>query len=374
MLKILQFIHSLNMGGAETLVKDYLLGLDKSRFEVILLCYERLESPYTELIEQAGIKTIYVCDEMPLHGRTVVWARVINKIMRYMLVRKYIRRLKPNVIHEHLTLNSYLKFAKPKKDTVIFYTQHFQVSTWKQKYQSDIKAAKWLMERYPMCLIALNEAMKQEMAAIFNTSDMVVLNNGINVERFRHAKEGQVVRQELGIPQEAFVVGHVGRFSQVKNHEFLVDVFAEVAKREPTAYLLMVGKGETLDQISEKLRRLDLEQCSKILSDRTDIPDLMKAMDVLVFPSFSEGMPVTLVEAQMAGLRCVVSDAVSNEVEFSNLIQYHSLNEGAVVWAENALRRGQQETKYYDVDRWDMSKVIRKLERLYEGLVERIEV
>lgn len=369
-IKVLQFIHGLSMGGAETIVKNYILKLDRTKFEPILLCYEITESPYMEILQNSGIQIINVCNKMPLYGRTGFWAKGINKIMRYFLVKKYIRKLKPDIIHEHLLLNSYLKFAKPTKNTVIFHTQHFQVDRWLKDYYGDVQAAKLLMKHYPMRVIALNETMKREVDTVFQIDNTIVLNNGIDMECFKCTREERTVRQELGIPENAFVIGHVGRFSQVKNHVFLVDVFAEIVKKEPTAYLLMVGKGELLGDIEKKLSLLGLRERTKILSDRTDIPELMGAMDMFVFPSLSEGLGIVLVEAQILGLRCLVSDAVPQEVKFSNLLWYCSLNEKPVKWAEKILGWEECRPLYSDCfDLWDINKVVRNLEKLYEGEV-----
>lgn len=366
MLKVIQFIHGFNMGGAETLVKDYALGLDREKFDLTILCYERYNSPYERILEDAGVNVIYICDEIPLFGRKGILARVLNKILLYIKIRKYIHKIKPDIIHEHLILNSYLRFAKPNKKTAIFYTQHFQVKRWIKDYGKDIKALKWLMKHYKVYLIALNNSMKQELNDYFNINNTIILKNGINLEKFNLALHGTRARENLGIQKDVFVIGHVGRFSKVKNHEFLIEVFDEVIKRKKNALLLMIGKGDSIEGIKKKINNYKLDKNVIILSDRTDVPELMKAMDVLVFPSFSEGMPVSLVEAQMAGLKCLVSkEAVSNEIEISNLVKYISLQEPASKWADEILGWKEERVEYFGIDSWDMRKVIKHLESLY---------
>ena len=326
MLKVIQFIHGLNMGGAETLVKDYALGFDKSKIDLTVLCFERYNSPYEKILKDAGINVIYICDEMPLFERREIWARVINKFMLFLKIKKYIHKIDPDIIHEHLILNSYLKFARPGKKTIIFYTQHFQIKRWIEHYSKEVKALKWLMKHYKVCFIALNNLMKKELDEYFHIDSTVILKNGVNLDKFCLVLTGTEMREKLGIPKETFVVGHVGRFSEIKNHEFLVDVFAEIVKKNENTFLLMIGKGETMKAVRRKLKSFKLDNKAMIISDRTDIPDLMKAMDILVFPSFSEGMPVSLVEAQISGVKCLVSkEAISKEIEISNLIRYKSL-------------------------------------------------
>lgn len=371
MLKVIQFIHGLNMGGAETLVKDYALGFDKSEIDLIILCYERYNSPYEKILKDAGINVIYICDEMPLFERREIWARVINKFMLFLKIRKYIHKIDPDIIHEHLILNSYLKFARPGKKTIIFYTQHFQVKRWIEHYSKEVKALKWLMKHYKVCFIALNNLMKKELDEYFHIESTVILKNGINLDKFRSVLPGTEMREKLGISKGAFVIGHVGRFSEIKNHEFLVDVFAEIVKKNENTFLLMIGKGETMKAVQRKLKNFKLDNKAMIISDRTDIPDLMKVIDILVFPSFSEGMPVSLIEAQIAGVKCLVSkEAISKEIEISNLIRYKSLEEPASIWADEVLRWEEEKIEYVRVDDWDMEKVIENLENLYYKAVE----
>jgi glycosyltransferase involved in cell wall biosynthesis len=267
-----------------------------------------------------------------------------------------------------LAVNSYLKFAKPKKPVVIFFTQHSSTQKWMEQYPDDIKAAKWLMKHYPVKVIALSDSMKcelQEVVEELYKNQVVVLNNGIELSQFQNAGNGQLVRREHAIPPDAFVVGHVGRFSQVKNHRFLVEIFAEILKKKENAFLLMVGKGELLKSIKDQLKELKLEDKALILSDRMDIPKLMHAMDVFVFPSFSEGFGIALIEAQFSGLHCVASDTIPKATRISNLIQYMNLDETAKSWADEILSWKKEKAEYYDPEKWDMCQIIHQLEDMY---------
>ena len=375
MIKVLQFIHGLNMGGAETLVKDYVLKLDKKKYDVTVLCYDRYNSPYESILQESGINVKYICDAIPTWGHKSLPARTISWVMRLILVRRYIRKLKPDVIHIHLALNACLKFCRPRKQTVIFYTQHFQVERWIDRYSKDVRAVIWLMKHYQMQIIALNEGMKlelQEIVGIKYADRVVVLNNGIEMEKFRNAKQRKNVREKLNISEYTFIVGHVGRFNQIKNHKFLIDVFSEISKKNENTLLLMIGQGdaETLDTVRKQAENLNLTKKIMILSDRSDVCDLMKAMDIMVFPSLSEGMPLTLIEAQASGLRCLVSDRVPHDITISNLIRYKSLNDSAEAWADTVLHWEKEHAVYIDADRWDMQTIIKDLEKMYDNAVQ----
>lgn len=370
MIKVIELIHGLSMGGAEKLVKEYALGLNKNKYDVIVLCYERCESPYTVILKSYGIKVINICNEMPLYGKNTIVAKMINYIYRIFLMKKYIKKLNPDIIHVHLPLCYFIKFARPRKSTGIVYTQHNTVKRWKEEFPRDVRNLKWIIKHYPTQLIALHLSMKKELDDLFHISNTLVLNNGVDIKKLRQTREQNIVKKEIGLPEKAFLMGHVGRFNKVKNHVFLLDIFVEVCKRRDDAFLLLVGNGETKNEIKKKIAELGLLDKVIILSDRTDIPDLMNAMDVMVLPSISEGLSIVCIEAQIVGTRCIVADTIPKETIISNLIMFLSLSCPAQFWAEQVLQNKDQVIQYYDIEQWDMKVVIRKLEEIYFTLYQ----
>ena len=124
-MKIMQFIHGLNTGGAETLVKEYAMNLKNTKYEICILCFEHYEaSPYEKLLKEKNIKVIYVCDYMKHYNKKGFFYKCINHIQKYLLIKKTIHKEKPNILHTHLPINSYVKFAKVNKNTKIFHTVH----------------------------------------------------------------------------------------------------------------------------------------------------------------------------------------------------------------------------------------------------------
>jgi glycosyltransferase involved in cell wall biosynthesis len=134
--------------------------------------------------------------------------------------------------------------------------------------------------------------------------------------------------------EDSFVVGHIGRFIDAKNHGFLLEIFQEVLRREPHAKLLLIGDGPNRKAIEEKIELLKLGQAVIYAGFRSDVPEMLQAMDVFLFPSLYEGLPVTLIEAQASGLHCVVSDTITKEIEVTELIQFFSLESVAKEWAD----------------------------------------
>lgn len=368
MIKVVHFIHGLNMGGAETLVKNYALLLDRARFQVTVLCYEHCGSPYEDVLRQNNIDVIYVCDEMPLYTKQGIIAKMVNHYQRYWLIRRELRKLKPDIVHFHLRLSNYIRFAGLDRNVRLFYTQHYDTSFWEKDYPDDIKNLKWLMKRYHVQPIALNKAMKASMDRILQTDQTRILNNGVDMSEFQKALDRNAKRNELNVPQDAFVIAHVGRFDPIKNHEFLVKVFQQIKQKKPEAFLLMVGRGETEEKVRNQLEGAGLAGSYRILHDRTDVAEILRACDAAVFPSFSEGLPLSLIEMQAAGLHCIASTGVQKDACISNRLSFLSLEQSADVWADMLLEMAASKNsiQYDGLEEWDIRYNVKQLEKMYE--------
>lgn len=173
---------------------------------------------------------------------------------------------------------------------------------------------------------------------IVNKNKVVFLHNAVDLDIYQYKTEKRKnIREELHIKPEQLVVGHIGRFNYQKNHEFLLDIFASILSKRKDAILLLVGDGEKREEIVSKIDKLGLKQNVVLTGVRSDVPDLLSAMDVFVFPSFFEGMPNTIIEAQATGLPCVLSDTITKEAQITELLKYLSLNEKSDIWAETAI-------------------------------------
>ena len=135
-----------------------------------------------------------------------------------------------------------------------------------------------------------------------------------------------MLRRQLGIKDE-LVMGHVGRFVKVKNHDFLIDVFAVVVKEKPDAKLILIGEGPLEHEIEAKVTRLSLEHNVLFLGVRSDVADLYNVMDIFVLPSFYEGLPVVGVEAQANGLKCLFSEHVTRESRLLQSTEFLALSD-----------------------------------------------
>lgn len=180
-----------------------------------------------------------------------------------------------------------------------------------------------------------------------------LLHNGIDTSVYRYSDEARTaMRNEFGFTDE-FVVAHVGRFSKAKNHSFLLDVFEEVLKIKPESVLLLTGKGELEEEIRQKATQKNIIDKIRFLGIRSDVPEVLCAADVFVFPSFYEGMPNTVIEAQALSLHCVISDRITPDADITGLVEYLPLTD-AKNWAEAV-------AKYADgYERHDMSLIFKE--------------
>ena len=175
---------------------------------------------------------------------------------------------------------------------------------------------------------------------MFGNTPYQIINNAIDTAEYTYALTKRTeMRRQFGFADD-LVIGHVGRFNPQKNHPFLLSIFAALLKKEPTAPLLLVGGGEDMPKIQAKARELGIADHVRFLGVRSDVADLMQAMDVFAFPSLYEGLPVTMVEAQVAGLPCIISDKVPPEcILTEGLVDVMPLSAGAEAWADAILEK-----------------------------------
>lgn len=172
---------------------------------------------------------------------------------------------------------------------------------------------------------------------LFGHRPFTLLKNAVDSRRFAfNAERRGEMRRALGV-EHCKVIGHVGNFLPVKNHDFLLDVFSHISRTDSGTRLLLVGDGELAAPIRSKIARLGLEG-KVILTGSVDNPeDYLQAMDMAILPSLYEGFPLSIVEQQVNGLPVLASDAVTPKVDLSGLVSFAPLDAGAEVWATKAL-------------------------------------
>ena len=370
---VLQIIGGLSIGGAESRIMDILRELDRDKYQFDFLLNEA-PGQYEEEAKALGCR-IY---------RTVKY-KVYNK-GRYLKELRDFFKAHPeiDIAQGHSTNTAALYLPVAKENGVAVTIAHARsagvepgLSGWLKR-----QTRRGLFNKTDVCWACSGEAA----AAVFgkeNLSGVRIIPNAIKADLFapdeEHIACGRALREELGLG-DAYVVGHVGRFHYAKNHPFLLKVFAEICKINDNARLLIVGDGEDRPKIEQEIAASGLKDKVILAGMQRDTSRYYQAMNVLVFPSFYEGLPGTIVEAQCAGLPCVVSDAVTRDVDKTPLLRYLSLEESAQKWAQTAMEMSdeypasnrQDMIRYCDMMKeagFDVTAQVRELERTYKGLL-----
>lgn len=330
-IRVLQVVTHMNRGGLETMLMNYYRHMDREKVQFDFLVHRQERAAYDDEIEALG----GIIHRLP---RLIPWSGTYrNALDSFFAAHPEYR-----IVHVHQDCLSSVILKAAKKHGIPVRIAHSHTSNQDKNLKYLIKL--FYKRSIPVYATELFACGKQAGDWMFGGAPYRVMNNAIDTQIYRYdpAMAGNI-RRDLGIPEDALVLGHVGRFSPQKNHVFLLDIFGEVCNMEPNAYLLLVGDGELRPKIEEKIRAMGLSDRVILTGVRGDVPELMQAMDVFVFPSLYEGLPVTLVEAQAAGLPCFISDSIPADCDLTVLVERYSLENSALSWAEKicGVRRSQ---------------------------------
>lgn len=332
MKRLLCIVSAMNTGGAETFLMKMYRAMDKTRYQMDF-CVNADSNYYEPEILSMGGKI----HKVPAKSQSVLgWYRETKRVVS-VYGYKYVIR-----VSEHSLAALDLVVARSGgADHLIM-----RSSNASSENRASIllhKMFRFLSKSIPTVKIAPStEAAEYSFGkGCIEKGQAFLLHNAIDTEGYRFDPAGRErIRDELGL-KDKFVVGHVGRFNQQKNHAFLIDVFQEVLRKKPDARLVLVGNGELEESTRQKVNDLGIEQYVIFTGVRKDVPQLLSAFDVFLFPSFYEGMPNTVIEAQATGLPCIVSDTITREAKITDIVNYVSLNESTTVWASKVSKQAE---------------------------------
>ena len=333
-IRVLHVIGIMNRGGAETMIMNLYRHIDRSKVQFDFVENSREPAAFDEEILSLGGR-IYRCPHYngKNHFTYVKWWNDFFKAHP----KEY------PIVHGHLgsTASIYLSVAKKYGAYAIAHshssgTDHslhaklYQIMSYNTRNVADY-------------FFACSEVAGKDRfgSKVVSGDHYAVLNNAIDVNRFSYNPSVRnAVRDELGIGQIQLVVGHIGRYTKEKNHEFILKIFSELKKMDSNARLLMVGDGTLRTHIMQMAEQASLSSEVIFTGVRSDVERLVQAMDVFVLPSLYEGLPVTMVEAQTAGLPCIISDKVPSEcILTEGLVDIMTLSASPEAWAEKILAK-----------------------------------
>lgn len=327
MIRILQVVTYMGRGGLESMIMNYYRHIDREKVQFDFLVHRQERAAFDDEIESLGGR-IY---RLP---RLVPWSKSYLSALNHF----FDKHPEYRIVHVHQDCLSSVILKVAAQHNVPVRVAHSHSANQDKNLKYPVKLwYKRSISKYATNLFACGEDAGDWM---FGGEPFQIINNAIDVAAYTYAPaKRQEMRRQLGLENE-FTIGHVGRFNQPKNHPFLIDIFAALLKKESNAVLLLVGGGEGMSQIREKAQKLGIAEHVHFLGVRSDVADLMQAMNVFVFPSLYEGLPVTMVEAQAAGLPCIISDKVPSEcILTEGLVDIMTLSASPEAWAEKILAK-----------------------------------
>ena len=333
-IKILQIVGGMHRGGIETRLMHVLRNIDRNLFQMDFMVHSLESCEYDDEIRSLGSRIITSPYPTPHLNRNLrnyprFFKRILQEYGPYDIVHSHAGVLNGNI----------LRIAKQAGVSIRIAHSHNDESHLKQPWRRQLYWAvlKFWIFRYATVGLACSRDAAADLFGSDWESDRrwQVLYCGLDLRPFQEKVDSAEVRAELGIPRDAFVIGHVGRLVPQKNHRFLIEIAAEIAKREPTMHLLLVGNGSMRHDLEDKVAKLGLSDKVIFAGVRSDVYRLMLgAMDAFVFPSLKEGLGLALIEAQAAELPCIFSDIVPEEADVVKpLINRLSLSQPASMWA-----------------------------------------
>lgn len=363
MIRVMHSVSNMDRAGIETMLMNYYRHIDRERVQFDFWANKQKPGDYEAEIERLGGRVFRSPGYYP------------QRFPRYVRqMKKIVRGEKPvQIVHVHNeALGLYaLVAAKMAGARTVYHAHNTFVA------RDKVYPVRALLRRLIPLFTDHRLACGREAARFYYgekciaRGDYMVLNNAVELPRFVFNEQTrEALRREKGMGGR-LVIGHVGRFCRQKNHDALIDIFAAVKKKRPDALLVLLGEGELMEKIREKIAALGLKNDVLMPGSVPDVNRWYQAFDAFVMPSFAEGLPVVGVEALAAGLPCFFSDTITRELALSDTAHFLPLSAPADSWADEILSPAAPRRDMTDVMRaagYDIESEAGKLQAFYERI------
>lgn len=357
-IRIAQIIGKMQAGGVESVVFNYYRFINKKNIQFdFYYDSDSIVKPPQDLIDMGA--RFY---KLPPYQK--VW-RYIPELQRYFKNEKY------NIIHSHINSLSVVPLMVAFLNNIPVRVAHNHSVPGKGDYKRNIFKyffkvfSKLFSTHYFACSEKAGRWLFGNKA--YDNNKVSIIYNAIDIERFNKYKYNKMdIKKELRIV-DSFVIGHVGRFTYAKNHDFLIDIFEKIKIKKENAVLLLVGDGELFDKIKSKVEEKKMQDCVLFIG-KTDCPEkYYKIMDVVILPSIFEGLSLTTIESQFSNVPILVSESVPDEAIISTSgVKKMSLNDTSEQWADESLNLSNSSVLLSDKSKlYDISKAVKHIENFY---------
>lgn len=371
MKRVLEVVYGFDYGGIRAFIMNYLTYLDKNKFDVDIYAFGCESSPFTNQVESLGYHIYFQPENnvrnilkfvrqlklfMEEHGPYDVVHAHNNLISAWVLLAAKLAHIPIRISHSHTTGH----FSKSIVQNIYSYLRRFLIHN--------------LATRKLACGQLAGEAMYGKNA------QFEIIANGISIDRFMYQDKQRIseLRNLLSIPIGAKVYANVTRLDSAKNHLFLIDVFKEIHKKDPSAILVYGGVSPNLDstelEVRQKICDYNLEDACRYIGAIMDIEQLYHLSDLWIYCSSYEGLPFGPIELQAASVPVLASDVISKEIDLGlGLVQFLSLNDDFEHWADIAINTEKKMLPKSDIisafrnNHFDIRQSVNKLELIYIG-------
>lgn len=358
-LRVLQVFTILNRGGAESMVMNYYRHIDRSRVQFDFLVCRPEKGAYEAEIEAMGGHVYRIPPLLHVRSHSAAVRQFFAEHPEYQ------------IIHGHVGELGYFIYKEAQRTGVRCVIAHAHNSFCDKDWKLPLRyLLKYLIRKYVSHTMACGYSAACWYFGKKLGAKATILNNAIEAEKFRFDRKKYERTRELMGWQNRWVIGNVARFSPQKNHHFLIKLFSRVLKRRPSALLVLVGdtRGDVYKSVKSEVERLGMESNVQFLGSRDDVPDLLQGMDVYCAPSLYEGLSVSMVEAQAAGLHVITSTGVPEEVRLMpDSVFFMSLGESVEHWVERLLSPYERKDTYAGICQsgFDIVENARRLQQFY---------
>ncbi|MCL2019394.1 MAG: glycosyltransferase family 1 protein [Oscillospiraceae bacterium] len=325
-IRILHIVGAMDRGGMESRTMDIYRNIDLNKVQFDFMVRDPNKAHFDDEILELGGKIF-------CHSRKRL-KRIFNYLYRVIKLMKNYKIVHIHTANASNVLDAVCAVLAGVKLRIIHSRNSFDTRA------KTHKIFKWFIPLFANYYLAVSEASGEWMfhKRLLKNNRYKKINNAIDSRKFSFSTETRnKMRKEFNLANE-FVIGHVGNFSASKNHEFLLKVYAEVLEKIPGSVLLLAGDGVLREQIENRISELNIKNKVILLGVREDIPELLQVFDIFAFPSYFEGLPGSVLEAQAAGLKVLLSDKITREVGVvQGLTEFLPIDEGTALWVERIM-------------------------------------
>lgn len=356
--RVLHFQGRMGLGGAETFMMNLYRKIDRSKIQFDFLIYKDFANvkDYHDEVEKLG-------------GRIFIVTNPKKNIFKYMIeVGRLLKKEKFDIVHNEVYFGGGINLWLAKINGINKRIAHSHAT-------EDGKGNSFIMRiirKIFRKLLLLNAtdllAVSHEAGeSLFGKRKYVIVHNGIDLSKYNSlgnvSKKGKL--KELGIDNDSFIIGNIGRLAPQKNQEFLIDVFAEILRLKKNSKLIIVGEGSLRQLLEKKIGEYGLTDSVLLLGERNDIPEILNTLDVFVMTSLYEGLPMVGIEAQASQRKLVLSDKISKETKLTSNVVFLSLNSPFSEWAKVICSEPFENSFTDALKKYDVSYTVEQMKKVY---------